>query len=123
MKTPVKLSEMVSRCARLRCPACGLGPIFRAPFKVRPSCPACGAHFQREEGYFVGALSVSVVATEFAILLVYLLCLLTVGFDERFIIKVLIPAAVLCPFAFYHHSWSIWLTIDHAFERLPRKGE
>ncbi len=110
------------RFVKLDCPSCGGANIFRAPFKIRRKCDVCGALFEREEGYFVGALSVNVVVTEFFILLVYLVCLLTVGFDESLILKLLLPSALVFPLAFYHHSWSFWLNLDHYFESLPKHG-
>lgn len=124
MKTSARLLGALARVVKLACPACGRAPVFRAPFKVRHHCEACGALFEREEGYFVGALSVNVVTTEFFILMVYLSCLLSVGFDEGLIVKVLLPAALVFPVAFYHHSWSFWLGLDHWFESLPKhEGE
>ncbi len=77
--------------------------------------------FEREEGYFVGAISINVVTTELVILVVYLLCLVTISFNENLIFMVLLPLALLFPVAFYHHSWSIWLGFDHLIESLPRR--
>ena len=108
------------RCLRVSCPACGRARLFAAPFRIRRECPACGSLFAREEGYFVGAISVNVMTTELVILVVYLISLALVSFDEELIIAVLIPLAILFPLAFYHHSWSIWVSIDHFFEALPK---
>ena len=115
-----RIIEALTRGARLRCPACGRASIFEAPFRRRHHCPSCAALFEREEGYFVGAISINVVATELAVLVVYLVCLLTVGFDEGLIFKVLLPVGLLFPVAFYHFSWGAWLALDHFFERLPK---
>src|ERR1700749_606287 len=54
----------LARGARLRCPACGARSVFQSPFRVRPFCPACGTIFQREEGFFLGAIMLNVVTTE-----------------------------------------------------------
>jgi len=49
---------------RYRCPRCRQGPIFRN-FTLRgwlsmyENCPVCGLKFEREQGYFVGALYIS----------------------------------------------------------------
>jgi uncharacterized protein (DUF983 family) len=116
---PRRIIDALSRGARLKCPACGRAFIFEAPFRRRLNCPACGALFEREEGYFVGAISINLVTTEAALLFVYFVCLLTVGFDESLIFKVLLPVALLFPVAFYHHSWGAWLGFDHLIEPLP----
>jgi hypothetical protein len=75
----------------------------------------------REAGFFVGAILINVVTTEFVILAIYALCLVITGFDYQSVLSVLFAAALLFPVAFYHHSWSIWLGFDHLVEGLPKK--
>ncbi len=46
------------------CPRCRAGKIFRASIftgfpKMNELCPACGLKFEREEGYFLGAMYIS----------------------------------------------------------------
>lgn len=112
----------LARGARLRCPACGRAPVFRGPFRVRPSCPACGAVFQREEGFFVGAIMLNVVTTEAAVMAAAGLCLLALPGRDRLLLGLLFAVALLFPVAFYHHAWSLWLAGDHLVEGLPRRG-
>src|SRR5688572_4942778 len=47
-----------------RCPRCRQGRIFPPFWSLRllsmnPGCEVCGLHFERESGYFVGAMYVS----------------------------------------------------------------
>ena len=113
----------LARGARLCCPVCGRAPVFQSPFRVRPHCPACGAVFQREEGFFVGAIMVNVVTTEAAVMLTAGLWLLltTTGRDGggATMLTLLFAVALLFPVAFYHHAWSLWLAGDHIVEGLP----
>lgn len=44
---------------RQRCPRCCQGRIFRGRFEMNDPCPVCGLLFEREEGYFLGAMYVS----------------------------------------------------------------
>jgi uncharacterized protein (DUF983 family) len=44
---------------RQRCPRCRKGRMFRGTFEMNDSCPVCGLLFQREEGYFLGAMYIS----------------------------------------------------------------
>ncbi len=74
----------------------------------------------REAGFFVGAILVNVITTDFVILALYILCLAVLGLDYQLIIKILFGAALLFPVAFYHYSWSIWLGFDHLVEGLPK---
>jgi hypothetical protein len=116
----VSISVAAARCVRLRCPVCGDASIVRTPFHIRHHCPACAALFQREEGFFVGALAINVVTTEVVLLACYFIYLLLADEPGRLLIPALIGASFLFPAVFYHHSWSIWLTLDHVVEKLPR---
>ena len=119
-----RLSSLLSRCIRLRCPACGQSALFQAPFRVRHHCSSCRALFQREEGFFVGAIMINVVTTEAAGLAFYFICLLTIGYSDNLILATILPLALIFPFGFYHHSWSVWLGLDHLLEGLPKyEGE
>jgi uncharacterized protein (DUF983 family) len=116
-----KIIETFLRVLRLRCPACGGPAIFGRPFKVRHHCPACGAVFQREEGFFVGAIMANVVATEVVVMIAFAVCALAFGVGE-WTLPLLLAVALLFPFAFYHHSWALWLAADHVVEGLPKSG-
>ncbi len=115
-----QLVRLLTRCVTLRCPVCGQSAIFQAPFRVRHHCPPCRALFEREEGFFVGAILINVVTTESVILIVYFACLLTVSFSDNLLLTILLPVALIFPLVFYHHSWSVWLSFDHLVERLPK---
>ena len=80
----------------------------------------CRALFQREEGFFVGAIMINVVTTEFAVMVAAALCLLAFGMSGAITLPVLLVVALLFPVAFYHHSWSLWLGVDHIIETLPK---
>jgi len=44
---------------RQRCPQCREGRIFRGSITMNSQCPVCGLVFEREEGYFLGAMYIS----------------------------------------------------------------
>lgn len=50
-----------------RCPRCRTGRIFAGQFKMNDPCPNCGMIFQREEGYFLGAMYVSFLLGTFLV--------------------------------------------------------
>ena len=109
------------RCLKLQCPACGGASIVQRPLYIKKSCTKCGVIFKREEGFFVGAIMANVVATEVLILLVYFASLLLTNFDEQITLSILFVIGVSFPLVFYHHSWSLWLGMDHLIEGLPRE--
>jgi uncharacterized protein (DUF983 family) len=108
------------RCLKLQCPACGRASVFERPFNLKTCCTEGDVIFKREEGFFVGAIMANVVATELLILAVYFSCLLFTNLDDQTVLTVLFVFGVTCPLAFYHHSWSLWLGLDHLIEGLPR---
>ena len=113
--------DTLARGARLRCPACGRRSVFQAPFRVRPFCPSCGAVFQREEGFFVGAVMLNVVTTEAAVMAAAAGGLLLLPGEDQTLLPLLFAVALLFPVAFYHHAWSLWLACDHLLEGLPQR--
>ncbi|PYS93607.1 MAG: hypothetical protein DMF64_04200 [Acidobacteria bacterium] len=123
MRQKLSFLALILRCARLRCPVCGRASIGQKPFRIRHHCPACNALFQREEGFFVGALSINVVTTELVVLIGYMFCQLVLGLRDEWLWPITFAVALLFPIAFYHHSWSLWLSLDHLLETLPQHVE
>lgn len=46
--------KLIGRAMALRCPNCGLGPIFDSRFCMKIACPACGVVFWKNEGEWLG---------------------------------------------------------------------
>ncbi len=119
-RDPRTIMLTLSRCLKLRCPACGRASIVDRPFQIKLRCSACEAIFKREEGFFVGAIMANVVTTEVLILIVYFACLLFTHVGDQTMLTILFVVGVTFPLAFYHHSWALWLGLDHLIETLPR---
>src|ERR1700730_6809154 len=47
--------KLVGLAMALRCPKCGLGPLFDSRFRMKITCPACGVVFWKNEGEWLGA--------------------------------------------------------------------
>jgi uncharacterized protein (DUF983 family) len=122
-KERYQIGKTLARCLRLRCPACGRASIFERPFHVRHHCPACSVLFQREAGFFVGAIVMNVITTEVLIVVVYVICLALISSRFDLMLTILFIIGTLFPVAFYHHSWSFWLGFDHLIETLPKHVE
>ena len=122
-RDPRTIALTLWRCLKLQCPACGRRSIFARPFNVKAQCTDCRVVFQREEGFFVGALSINVVTTELVVLIGYMFCQLVLGLRDEWLWPITFAVALLFPIAFYHHSWSLWLSLDHLLETLPQHVE
>lgn len=105
---------MLGRALRRRCPLCGERAIFARWGELVPRCPGCGYSFEREEGYWVGAMIVNLGAAQglfFAVFLggialtwpdvpwtgLLVACLVTVG---------------AFPVWFYPRSKTLWVWLD-----------
>jgi uncharacterized protein (DUF983 family) len=51
--------SMSTAMLRQRCPRCRRGKVFRGLLTMNEDCQECGLHFEREPGYFLGAMYVS----------------------------------------------------------------
>jgi uncharacterized protein (DUF983 family) len=104
---------MLGSGLRLKCPRCGIGPLFRRAFSMYPNCPECGLKFEREQGYFVGAIYINYAATVLiAVPGFFILDLWTrMTIDQQ--LALWLPFAVIFPVIFFHHSRSLWLILDH----------
>jgi uncharacterized protein (DUF983 family) len=99
------------RALRLRCPVCGRGQMFRTWFGMYDRCPACGHRFEREEGYFTGAMAVNLVITESVVALI-VLPLAALQFSLVPLISLCVVLPILLPLLGFRHSRSLWIAID-----------
>jgi uncharacterized protein (DUF983 family) len=101
----------------LRCARCGSGHLFRRYFVMRAECPRCGLHFEREQGYWTGALACNMIATGglFAIIFVAVLVLTLPDIPVIPVLAVTLPIMAFGPIVFYPFSKTIWVAIDRAF--------
>jgi len=78
-------------------------------------CPHCQLKFEREQGYFVGAIYINYAATvAIAVPGFFLLdAFTTMTIQQQ--LAVWVPFAVVFPLLFFHHARSHWLALDHFF--------
>jgi len=99
-----------------KCPRCGQGTIFQRFFVMHPQCPVCGLKFQREPGYFLGAMYISYFLS--------LVCLLAFFLPlHHFVhqpLSTVLGVSVLlylplAPFVF-RYSRIVWIYIDRSID-------
>ncbi|MFM7060974.1 MAG: DUF983 domain-containing protein [Actinomycetes bacterium] len=101
----------------LRCARCGSGHLFRRYFVMKPDCPRCGLHFEREQGYWTGALAFNIIATGglFTIIFVAVLALTLPDIPVIPVLAVALPIMAFGPIVFYPFSKTIWVAVDRAY--------
>ena len=102
-----------------RCPRCGNGGIFDSYFKLKETCPTCGYSFERESGYWVGALTINTavaIATFFVVFIVVVLLTMP-GVDWVPLLIVTVITNAIVPVLFYPFSKTVWMAGDLYFHR------
>jgi len=111
----MRLFRILRAALSLRCPRCGVGKLYAKPFRMFEHCPHCQLKFEREQGYFVGAIYINYAATvAIAVPGFFLLdAVTTMTIQQQ--LAVWVPFAVVFPLLFFHHARSLWLALDHFF--------
>ena len=99
-----------------RCPRCGSGGLFRRWFTIVDDCPRCGLHFEREPGYWAGALAINIGVTGAVFVVVFVIALVLTVPDVPVapIIAILAPLMILTPIVYYPFSKTVWIAVDRA---------
>jgi hypothetical protein len=86
-------------------------------------CPGCGLRFEREEGYWVGAMIVNVAVTEVAFVVVFAAGLAIYWPDVPWVPLTVVAVAVnaVVPLIFYPFSKTLWMALDVLLHRLDRQ--
>lgn len=108
-----RIFTLLGHGLRLRCPRCGNGRLYGKPFRMNENCFHCGLKFEREQGYFIGAIYINYAATvAIAVPGFFLLDAFTkITIDQQ--LAFWIPFSVIFPLLFFHHARSLWLVLDH----------
>jgi ABC-2 type transport system ATP-binding protein len=89
--------------------------MFQGLFKMQPECPTCGLKFEREPGYFLGAIYINYAATVGCMLTGFFALDYFVNPSLTYQIIVWSSFGVVFPILFYRYSKSLWLCLDHLF--------
>lgn len=105
---------MLWRGLTRRCPRCQSGNLFRRWTEMVQTCPRCELVFEREEGYWLGALTINIIVTG---LLLSALIAVTVSLTWPDLPVVPLTGAGLLigagfPCFFYPISKTLWVAVD-----------
>lgn len=115
---PRSLLQHLGRALRLRCPACGRGPLYRSWFTLHERCGACTRPFERqEEGYRVVAYFVNLVFSEFVLMAIIVTWIVAAWPDPDWARVQFVGAAsmVIAPLLLYPLSRALFLATDFYF--------
>jgi predicted RNA-binding Zn-ribbon protein involved in translation (DUF1610 family) len=103
--------QVVSRGLRNRCPNCGGATLFRKGswFELNKACPNCGLQFERDEGFFIGSMSINYGFTLVAFVTPVVLLCYKGYFGTTTAIVLAGAGSIAIPALFYRSSRSWWL--------------
>jgi uncharacterized protein (DUF983 family) len=110
----VSATTALVRGIRKRCPRCGERDTFVSWFQPRQACPRCELRFAKEEGAFLGAMTLNyLVAIGLWLVVLIVGVVLTVP-DVPVVPLMLLSAVVLVgvPLWFYPRSKMIWAAVE-----------
>ncbi len=110
---------MIRRALRRRCPRCG-GEAFDSYFRLREHCPQCGLKFEREPGYWVGAviINTTVIFATFVAVFGGLVLASWPTVRWTLVLTVGLVANGGIPIAFYPISKTLWLALELSWHPL-----
>jgi uncharacterized protein (DUF983 family) len=110
-------TTVLLRGLRLLCPRCGRTDLFSGWFRMRECCAVCGLRYEREQGYFVGAIYVNYAVTAIVAVGGVLVLDQMVGLDLPMQLALGIVLSLLVPLGFFRYSRSLWLVLDYLVTR------
>lgn len=104
-------AQVIYRGLTHRCPNCGGSTLFRKGtwFQVNKDCPQCGMKIERDEGFFIGSMSLNYGVTLVGFLTPVMILAYKGVIGTTVAIVLSGVGAIVFPALFYRSSRSWWL--------------
>ncbi len=108
---------MLWRGLTRRCPRCESGGLFRRWTEMVDECPRCGLVYEREEGYWLGAIIINTLLSGLIIALLIALAVSLTWPDIPALplLAAGLPIGIALPIALYPISKTLWVAVDICF--------
>jgi uncharacterized protein (DUF983 family) len=104
----------VARAVLRRCPNCGESNVFSSWMRLVDECPTCRLRFEREEGYWLGAILFNTAATIGVFGLAMVLWAVSTWPDPPW--NTMLVAGIVfnlvAPIVFYPYSKTLWVAVE-----------
>ena len=112
----MRLSTLLTRSCRLRCPRCGQGKLFDGWFSMPRTCDHCGLVYQREPGYFLGSIYFNYGITAVLVTVGYFAGFFFTSIPNDALLGGLLVFILLFPLWFFRYARSLWMGFDELFD-------
>jgi uncharacterized protein (DUF983 family) len=113
---------MVGRAWRLRCPRCGIAPLFEKWFRMHSECGNCHLRFEREPGYFLGSIYINYGLTALLVTASYFALFAGGWTSPRTALWIVAGIALVFPIWFFRYARSLWLGFDHYWDPVENQS-
>lgn len=121
----MKVPEVIYSTVSNTCPRCHKGKVFERNnpynfkyiFKMHDSCSVCGESYQREPGFFFGAMYVSYALMAGWLIIWFLVDLLWLHLEALELALGMTASMILISPLFYHWSRIIWLNFFIRYDK------
>ncbi len=105
---------MLSRAVRRQCPRCGGHESFDGYWVLAETCPTCGMLYEREPGYWIGAMIINTAVTIGLFLVVFVGAAAALWPDVPWTLLLFGTMALnlAVPIAFYPFSKTVFVALD-----------
>ena len=107
--------KLVLRAVRLRCPVCGSGRLYHG-LKMHECCSDCDARFEREPGFFLGAIYFNYGLTALISVVFYAVAVFGGFLSANQAMLATLPFVILFPIWYSRYARSFWLAFDQLFD-------
>ena len=119
----ITVGEAISRGLRKRCPNCGRGKVFDSFFKLKTRCQVCGFRFEREPGYWTGAIAMNIAFVEAWVAILILGTVIATAPDVPWthVWVVGLGTNAVLPFVLLPYSRTLWMGLHMYFDPKVRR--
>lgn len=103
---------------RMRCVRCRRGRVWKRVMAMNARCPVCDYLFEREEGYFFGAMYASYFLAMATVIPVMFILLFTGQPMWLLVTVTTVQTFVQVPISFMY-SRVIWMAVDNSIDPFP----
>jgi uncharacterized protein (DUF983 family) len=113
----VTRGRIIARGLANRCPNCGGNSLFKPGrlFDLHDACPDCGLKFEKDEGFYLGAMSLNYGVTLVGGLVPVALLWYGGALSGRWAVGLAIGGSILVPLLLYRSSRSWQLMLYYCF--------
>lgn len=104
----------VARALLRRCPNCGEPRVFETWMRLTDECPTCALLYEREEGYWLGAILFNTAATIGLFGFGMVVWAVTTWPDPPWDVMLVagIGFNLIAPIVFYPYSKTLWVAVE-----------